>query len=218
VAETFSFLSPFNDFPEIRADFVARIPGVPTSTDKMETLKLLEPYHTAKAKALGFSQTHLAEQVHGHQVATVNADSPLMTLGVDGLITHDPSTCLGIHVADCGAVYFFDHKSKAIGLAHSGKKGSEENITGLTIQKMQDEFGSQPSDLIVILAPCIRPPHYELNFASMIREQALAAGVSPQHYHDCGLCTASDLGRFYSYRPEKGNTGRMIALLGLKAS
>jgi copper oxidase (laccase) domain-containing protein len=29
---------------------------------------------------------------------------------------------------------------------------------------------------------------------------------------DCGLDTASDLERFYSYRMEKGRTGRMVAL------
>ncbi|MDB4412825.1 polyphenol oxidase family protein, partial [bacterium] len=58
------------------------------------------------------------------------------------------------------------------------------------------------------------PPHYEIDFAATIREQALDAGVPPTRYHDIGLCTASDLGRFYSYRIEKGNTGRMLALLG----
>jgi hypothetical protein len=29
------------------------------------------------------------------------------------------------------------------------------------------------------------------------------------------VCTACDLARYYSYRAEKGKTGRMLALLGL---
>ena len=76
------------------------------------------------------------------------------------------------------------------------------------------EFGSDPRDLTAVLGPCIRPPHYEIDFASQIRDQALAAGVPENQYFDSGLCTASDLSRFYSYRIEKGNTGRHLALLG----
>jgi len=133
---------------------------------------------------------------------------------VDALITDTPGLLLGIHVADCGALYLFDQRTKALGLLHSGKKGSEQNITGKTIQAMSAHFGSVPADLIAVLAPCIRPPHYEVDFAQMIRSQALHAGILENHYHDCGLCTASDLSRFYSYRREKGNTGRLLALLG----
>jgi len=34
--------------------------------------------------------------------------------------------------------------------------------------------------------------------------------------YDSGVCTACDLEHYYSYRAEKGRTGRMLALLGLK--
>ena len=80
---------------------------------------------------------------------------------------------------------------------------------------MQEQYGSQPSDLHVVLAPCIRPPAYEVDFASQIREQALAAGVPDSQYTDSAICTTSELSSFYSYRQEKGSTGRMLALLGL---
>jgi copper oxidase (laccase) domain-containing protein len=48
----------------------------------------------------------------------------------------------------------------------------------------------------------------------MIRADAERAGVPADRIRDDGICTASDLGRFYSYRMEKGRTGRMLALLG----
>ncbi len=67
--------------------------------------------------------------------------------------------------------------------------------------------------MIVRLSPCIRPPHYEVDFASEIIRQSRALGV--QHIHDSGTCTAGDLGRYYSYRAEKGRTGRMLAVIGL---
>jgi len=66
----------------------------------------------------------------------------------------------------------------------------------------------------VQLSPCIRPPSYEVDFAAGIRAQCLESGIRPEHLHDCGICTSTDLQRFYSYRVEMGKTGRMLALLG----
>lgn len=78
---------------------------------------------------------------------------------------------------------------------------------------MAAKFGSDPADLIVQLSPCIRPPHFEMDLPSAIRRQCEAAGVL--HFYDCGTCTASRLDRYYSYRAERGKTGRMLALLAL---
>lgn len=218
VEEASFFLNPLTNIEGVCADFVERVSGVPTSTNKEETLSKLMPHHTLAALKLGYTSTHLAEQVHGPKIITVTPDTPLISNGADGLISNSPGTLLGIHVADCGAVYLVDQRSKAIALLHSGKKGTEANITGQAIEGMTQEFDSNPADLIAILAPCIRPPHYEIDFASTIREQALAAGISADNYYDKNLCTASNLERYYSYRIEKGNTGRMLALLGILPS
>lgn len=121
---------------------------------------------------------------------------------------------LGIYVADCCAVYLVDPTCRAFGVLHSGKKGTEKGITKKAIAMMEDRFGSRPSDIVVQLSPCIRPPAYEVDFAADIRQQALDSGVSPTNLHDTGLCTSADLTKFYSYRMEKGRTGRMMALLG----
>jgi copper oxidase (laccase) domain-containing protein len=211
---SFSFLSPLLSDPTRRAAFIGRVSESPTSTDKEETLSFLRPTHLAAANALGFKHTHHAEQIHGVDLAVVEKSSPLMTPGVDGLLTNEADCLLGIHVADCGALYLVDSRTGAMGLLHSGKKGTEGNILGNAILKMGDHFGTSPADLTVVLGPCIRPPHYEIDFAATIREQALAAGIPASQYHDEGLCTASNLDQFYSYRIEKGNTGRMLALLG----
>jgi hypothetical protein len=78
---------------------------------------------------------------------------------------------------------------------------------------MIEHFGSDPAKMIVQLSPCIRPPHYEIDFAVDIILQCRALGL--QHIHDSGTCTACNLDRYYSYRAEKGETGRMLAVLGL---
>jgi hypothetical protein len=166
---------------------------------------------------MGFSWNHLhrAEQVHGIEIAIVGKNDPArMWSGVDGLVTADPGVLLGIYVADCGAVYIADPVKKVLALLHSGKKGTVANITGKAIEIMAEQFGSNPADLIVALAPCIRPPAYEVDFASQIREQVFDAGVPESQFTDSGICTSSDLETYYSYRVEKGATGRMLALLG----
>ena len=79
---------------------------------------------------------------------------------------------------------------------------------------MGKQYGSLASDLIVQLSPCIRPPHYEIDFAANIVGTCRERGV--RQVHDSGVCTACHLDRYYSYRAEKGKTGRMLALLALR--
>jgi copper oxidase (laccase) domain-containing protein len=133
--------------------------------------------------------------------------------GCDGIITNQRGVALGIYVADCCAVYIVDPKTPAIGLVHSGRKGTELGAVTNAIRQMIERYGSDPANMIVQLSPSIRPPHYDVDFAAEIVRQCRAVGV--QQIHDPGTCTACDLQRYYSYRAEKGKTGRMLAVLGL---
>jgi copper oxidase (laccase) domain-containing protein len=133
--------------------------------------------------------------------------------GCDGIITNQRGVALGVYVADCCAVYIVDPKTPALGLVHSGRKGTELGVVTNAIREMIDRFGSDPANMMVQLSPCIRPPHYEVDFAAEIIRQCRALGI--QQIHDSGICTACDLARYYSYRAEKGKTGRMLAVLGL---
>lgn len=202
----------------VRHGFVTRVAGIDGRHDKPEALRRLDRVHREVREQLGVGRLPFvtAEQVHGNKIGVVDAaptDDRCFD-GCDGLITNQPGCCLGIYVADCGAVYLVDPVQRAIGLVHSGKKGTEQNITGRAIALMQERFGSEPRDLIVQLGPCIRPPHYEIDFAGEIVRQARAMGVA--QVHDCGICTAREISRYYSYRMEKGRTGRMLALLALR--
>lgn len=201
----------------IRHGFIQRIPGIDVSKDKAEALKALDAVHRAARREIGMADWPLltAQQIHGEQIAVVDRgfDCDHEFAGCDGLITNQRKLALGIHVADCGAVYIVDPKTPAIGLVHSGKKGTALAIAAKAIQEMTKRFGSTPANLIVQLSPCIRPPHYEIDFAADIVEQCRAAGV--KQIYASSECTACDTARYYSYRAEKGKTGRMLALLGL---
>ena len=162
--------------------------------------------------SLGWNEQAVVEagQPHGNGVAVVDAGDDRETMpGVDALATFAPGVVLAIRVADCGPVYFFDPAHKAIAIAHSGRKGTEQNIVGATIATLCAS-GSRASDLIVFLGPCIRPPQYQIDFASEILLQARNAGV--RSVFDSGENTATDLQQYYSYRMEKGQTGRMWAV------
>jgi purine-nucleoside/S-methyl-5'-thioadenosine phosphorylase / adenosine deaminase len=221
---------PFEQFPPLSAikicrhAFTQRIPGIDVSHDKAEVLKRLEAAHREIRNAIGFGDWPLftAQQVHGNKIAVVDLESCSGSRvgcegrefpGCDGIITNQCGIILGVYVADCCAVYIVDPKTPAIGLVHSGRKGTELDIVTNAIGLMKGRFGSDPANMLVQLSPCIRPPHYEIDFGAEIIQQCRAIGVKT--INDSGVCTACDLKRYYSYRAEKGKTGRMLALLGL---
>jgi copper oxidase (laccase) domain-containing protein len=214
---------PFEQFAALNAIgtcrhvFTRRIPGIDVSHDKAEALRQLESAHRQIRNAIGVGDWPVltAQQIHGDKIAFVDAGvtNNREFSGCDGIITKQRGVALGIYVADCCAVYIVDTKTPAIGLVHSGRKGTELGVVPSAIKQMIDRFGSDPANMIVQLSPCIRPPHYEVDFAAEIVGQCRALGV--KEIHDSGICTACDLDHYYSYRAEKGRTGRMLALLGL---
>lgn len=218
-----SFL-PHETFPALETEtwlrhaFFLRAPHVDVKADRAIVLERLEAIHRSAIEHLGFRSQNLitAEQVHGSDVASVNTRTRAPVPACDGLVTNDPGVVLGIYVADCGPIYLADPVQRVIALLHSGKKGTAANILQRAVDTLQKNFHSQPADLLVQLGPCIRPPHYEIDFAATIRDQARAAGI--RHYYDCGYCTASAPGKYYSYRRELGQTGRLLAILGLHSN
>jgi len=185
------------------------------STRSRGSLDHLETELLAAFAAAGFTMADAvqAEQPHGNRAQAVY--TPLGTWvdrvpDVDALATSVPRMPLVVRVADCGPVFFYDPVRQVIALAHSGRRGTEGNIVAETVSCLRVTFDTNPENLIVQLGPCIRPPHYEIDFAAEIERQARACGV--RHYHDCGICTASHPDRYYSYRAEKGETGRMWAV------
>ena len=195
--------------------FIGRVSDLDVTTDRTNALLNLAEHHLEARRNLGFGCMPFitAEQIHGAEVAVVHENTRAPVAGVDALITNRPNVCLGIYVADCCAVYAIDTEHDCIGLAHSGKKGTALGIVPAMLRKMSCTYGTDPAKVIVQLSPCIRPPLYEVDFAAQIVRQCQALGVG--EVVDSGDCTGSNLDRYYSYRMEKGQTGRMLALLAI---
>ena len=154
---------PFEQFPALSAigicrhAFTQRIPGIDVSHDKAEVLKRLNAAHREIRNTIGVGEWPLftAQQIHGNKIAVVDSCSHAPVdrefPGCDGLITNQRGIVLGVYVADCCAVYVVDPKTPAIGLVHSGKKGTERAIVSKAIQELRDHFGSDPKRSIICL-------------------------------------------------------------------
>lgn len=82
---------------------------------------------------------------------------------VDGLICNEPGIALATFYADCVPLYFVDPVNKAIGLAHSGWRGTVGQMGAHIVRAMEEEFGSCPKDLIAAIGPSICRDCYEVS-------------------------------------------------------
>ncbi len=81
---------------------------------------------------------------------------------IDGLITNVPGITLVTFFADCVPLYFLDPVHKAIGLSHSGWRGTVSRMGAVTIDKMKDAYGTRAEDLLVCIGPSICGDCYEV--------------------------------------------------------
>lgn len=82
---------------------------------------------------------------------------------MDGLITNLPNVPLVTFYADCVPLYFVDIVNKAIGLSHSGWRGTVKGMGIKTVEAMTREYGSNPQDIIAVVGPSICRDCYEVS-------------------------------------------------------
>lgn len=87
---------------------------------------------------------------------------PTQIQDYDGIITNEKNLLLCSFEADCVPVYFLDPVNKAIGLSHSGWKGTAKEISKETISAMNKEYGTNAEDLLVVIGPCACEKCYEV--------------------------------------------------------
>ena len=81
---------------------------------------------------------------------------------IDGLITNSPGVTLVTNYADCVPLYLVDPVNKAIGLSHSGWRGTVEKMGKVTVEHMTEAFGSNPEDIICVIGPSICEQCFEI--------------------------------------------------------
>jgi YfiH family protein len=202
---SFETFAPLSRVPFVTHAFTLRTSD-DTKADDFEARALL---------TLGFVSNRFvsAEQTHGNGVAAVFETTGERVPMVDALVTNTKDLPLVIRCADCAAVFIVDRHTPVIALVHSGKKGTLANVVGNTLTVMRQRFGTDPGDCLSLIGPSIGPCHYEMDIWSGIEGQLREAGV--REIHNPRICTACHLDRYFSYRAERGHTGRMLAVLSL---
>ena len=122
--------------------------------------------------AIGFDPESLvlSQQTHTTNVRLVTeADrgkgytEPLEYTDVDGMITNVPGLMLATFYADCVPLFFVDPVHHAVGLSHSGWKGTAGRMGAVTIERMKEAFGTEPEHLRAAIGPSICQDCYEVS-------------------------------------------------------
>ena len=154
----------------------------------------------------------------------------------DGLITNVPDTVLMVYTADCLPLFFLDPVNRAIGLSHSGRKGTVGEIGPATVRAMRAAYGSRPEDILCGIGPSICGACYEVGdeirreltdlwgasradevmtrrdgswYMDLHRAAELSllrAGLNPEHIAVTDVCTRCSRDRLYSLRGD----GRIV--------
>lgn len=82
---------------------------------------------------------------------------------VDGMITDEPGVVLATFYADCVPLYFVDPVHRAIGLSHSGWRGTVHKMGQETLRAMHEKFGTKPEDVLAAIGPSICQDCYEVS-------------------------------------------------------
>ena len=165
--------------------------------------------------------------------------------GVDGLITNEPGLTLCTIFADCVPLYFVDTKRQAIGLAHSGWRGTVCRMGEAVLLAMGREFGTLPEDVVCAIGPSICqgcyevseevalefkrefPEHegrilyqkgngkYQLDLWRANEAALLEAGVEQENLAVSSLCTCCNPNLLFSHRASHGKRGNLGAFLCL---
>lgn len=162
----------------------------------------------------------------------------------DALITKEKKVPLTTYFADCVPIFILDPVTPAIGLSHAGWKGTVMKIGAKTIKRMAEKFGTKAQECLIGIGPSIGPCCYEvdegvverlaanfLNWETFLKptgegrflldlwqanaQALMEVGVKKENITMSGYCTHCHRSLFFSYRAQKGKTGRMAAILML---
>ena len=193
-------------------------------------------------QGIDINQVVSAGLVHGNNIEIVSRkDRGQRIINTDGLLTKDKNVFLSITVADCLPIFIYDYKNQVIGLIHGGWKSLAKNILSLAIQKLVNNFESQPQNILVGIGPGIGVCHFEvkddvlqywkvpppnnvfrreeekifLDLKKVAKIQLLNLGLKEKNIEinpECTFCLAD---KYFSYRREK-ILNTMMAIIGKK--
>jgi copper oxidase (laccase) domain-containing protein len=132
---------------------------------------------------------HSTDQVHGNAVHLLDCERTNNVLKGDAFITSQPGIACFIRTADCVPILIADPVKKAVGAIHAGWRGTESNVAGEAIKKMQQTFGSNPTDIRAAIGPAICGKCYEADLITANHDLLVNAGVKEGNIDTLKMCT-----------------------------
>lgn len=190
------------------------------------------------AKAFGAEGcgTAMLRQVHSDGFVRANRPWGQDRPEADAVLTDRPGVMVGVRTADCVPILLVDPQTRAVAAVHAGWRGTVAGVVSTALRGMVSEFGSGLADIEAVVGPGIgaccfevgdevacqfrnefveqRDPRPHVDLAAAIEAQLSAAGVG--RLASVRECTSCDLGKYFSYRAEHGNTGRMLAAVAVR--
>ena len=189
---------------------------------------------------LGWEAAQLAgaHQVHGTKVLRVHR--PGQWEGYDAFMTNKKGVLLSVTVADCTPVLIYDPIQKAVGAAHAGWRGTAAGIAAKLLNHMRDAYGTKATDCWAFIGTCIGADDYEvdsdvadqftehfkrwdedrgkylIDLKSANAHALIKAGVPERQVEHSPYSTITNNDVYFSHRAEKGLTGRMLGVIGLR--
>lgn len=185
-------------------------------------------------------------QIHSADVRVVRdlADAADGNFKMDALVSDAENVLLGVKTADCVPVLVADTKTKAFAAIHAGWRGTVQSIVINAIEKLKENYGTNPKDLICAIGPAATCKNYEIgqdvidafreNFPdsetlftptkqnhalidlhTANNQQLKSIGVLPENIYVAPLCTMERNDLFFSYRKEKKLYGKTGRLMSV---
>lgn len=187
------------------------------------------------------------KQIHSHHILIIHKEvdfNPSQSFEGDAIITDQPGLPIAVRTADCLPIILFDQRKKTIAIIHAGRRGTFLGITKRVVEKLREEFDSDPADILAGMGPSIKSCCYEVkkdvtevlkrefsNWKRYIKEtqdkkhsldldlmnsdQLRGEGVPEKNIINAGLCTCCHRKGFYSYRRDREAKKRMINVVML---
>ncbi|MCL2805450.1 MAG: peptidoglycan editing factor PgeF [Treponema sp.] len=161
----------------------------------------------------------------------------------DGLITNRSNIALVTFYADCVPLLFCDPVKRVIANSHAGWRGCVDNMAAKTVNKMTEDYGCAPKNILVGIGPCISCDKYEVDedvasqFQIAFGECVFPAENKPGKFHVdlrevCKLslirakiplenieishwCTFDNEELFFSHRRDRALRGSLAAFIEL---
>lgn len=184
-----------------------------------------------------FETVAKSHQVHDDKI--LNVENPGRFDGFDALITNKTNIQLAVTIADCTPILIFDPVTRSVAAVHAGWRGTVKGIAAKTIAMLEAEFGADPANCVAYIGTCIDECSFEVgedvsehfegkykrydsekqkyfvDLKASNRDQLLASGLSEENIEVSPLSTVLNNEDYFSYRLEKGFTGRLLATIGM---